>query len=139
MDRKFWDYYLPEVEATFEGRRFTHMQGVRGVEFARIHRMTDSNSGVGALLLAAHLGAKRIVMLGYDCQKTGGRAHWHEDHPTKPFGRHPKGFGNAGSLPKWPGQFSRAAQHLRGLEIVNATRETALAMFRRVGLEDALA
>ena len=38
-------------------------------------------------------GAKRVVMLGYDCQHTGGRAHWHPDH-----GGH---LGNAKTIDRW--------------------------------------
>lgn len=80
--------------------------------------------------MAHKAGASRVVLLGYDCQHTGGRAHWHGDHPRK--------LGNAGSVDKWKFHFRKLAKELLGIEIVNATRQTALEAFPRVSLEDAL-
>lgn len=80
--------------------------------------------------MAAKAGASRVILLGYDCQFTGGMAHHHGDHPP--------GLGNAGSLPKWPEQFKRLAASLDGVEVINCTRETALRFFPRMALEDAL-
>ena len=42
--------------------------------------------------------AKNIILLGYDGQKTNGKAHWHADHP--------RGMGNAGPVDKWVKQLS---------------------------------
>lgn len=71
-------------------------------------------------------------MLGYDCKHAAdGKRHWHGDHP--------KGLGNAGSVGKWPAQFRDVAQRLHGVEIVNATRDTALTIWPQVPLEEALA
>lgn len=92
-----------------------------------------SNSGAAAVSLAAARGARRIVMLGYDCQRTGGKAHWHADHGG--------GLGNTGSLDKWPALFAQLAAHCARLrvQVVNASRETALTCFPRQPLEQALA
>lgn len=82
--------------------------------------------------LAAHWGAKRIILLGYDCKYADdGKRHWHGDHP--------KGLGNAVSMPKWMGQFKEIADHLRGVMIVNASRDTALRFWPRQSLGEALA
>ena len=77
-------------------------------------------------------GASKVVMLGYDCQKTGGRTHWHGDHPRT--------LGNAHSMPGWPKLFAKVAKfaEARRVPVVNATRETALTCFPRVDLEAAL-
>lgn len=88
------------------------------------------NSGAGAIALAAKAGATRVVLLGYDCQVTDGKVHHHGDHPA--------GLGNAGSMPKWPDQFKRLAATLAGVEVVNCSRQTALRVFPRMALEDAL-
>lgn len=88
------------------------------------------NSGAGAIALAHHFGARRVLLIGYDCQHTGGRAHWHADHPH--------GLGNAGSVGKWPAQFRNLVQSVRGLEIINCSRETALTMFPRASLKEML-
>lgn len=89
-----------------------------------------TNSGAAALAQAAWWGAKRIVLLGYDCQHTGGRKHWHADHPGK--------LGNADGVADWPAQFAVVLPRLRGIEVVNASRETALCLFPRASLEEAL-
>lgn len=87
------------------------------------------NSGAGAILLASHFGAQRIVLIGYDCHKRGG-AHHH--------GNHPKGLGNAGSLHKWPEQFAQVARMVTA-EVINCSPGTALNVFPRADLESALA
>jgi len=89
------------------------------------------NSGAGAIALAAKAGARRVLLLGYDCQKTGGKAHWHGDHP--------EGLGNAGSIHKWPAQFAQLKASMAGVEIINCSRATALTCFPRQPLEAALA
>lgn len=38
------------------------------------------NSGQRAIQLAAHFGAERIILLGYDCSLENG-THWHGNHP----------------------------------------------------------
>lgn len=91
---------------------------------------TYGNSGAGAISLAAQGNAKRIVLLGFDCQKTGGKAHWHGDHPSN--------LGNAGSIPKWHVRFAEQARDLGYIEIINCSRETALTCFQRAKLEDTL-
>jgi hypothetical protein len=71
-------------------------------------------------------------LLGLDCQYTGGKRHWHGDHPP--------GLGNAKSLKKWPTGFKRLASHCKGqgVEVINASRETALDCFERQPLEAVL-
>lgn len=138
MDKVWWSHYLEEIERDFAGMRCSHgvrsgVQRVRGGYF----REGSQNSGAGAIALAAEWGAKRIILLGYDCQKTGGKAHWHGDHPAK--NRKGERMGNAGSIGKWPEQFRRLRQHLRGATVINASRETALSVFPRMPLEEALA
>ena len=88
------------------------------------------NSGAGAIALAAKAGASRVILLGYDCEKSGGKVHWHGDHPA--------GLGNAGSMPKWPEQFKRLAASLSGVEVINCSRATALTAFPRGKLESVL-
>lgn len=88
------------------------------------------NSGYQAINLAYLLGATKIVLLGYDMQMTGGKAHWHTDH-QKPL--------NAGGsdLEHWAKLFPQLAIDLaqEGIEVVNCTRETALTCFKRQTIE----
>lgn len=134
MDNAWWTRHRIEVRQLFRGRCFARWRSmgpdVHAVG-AGISQRLQPNSGAAAIELAAHWGARRIVLLGYDCQRTDGRAHWHGDHP--------KGLGNAGSLPKWPAMFRKVAQALSGrVEIVNGTRQTALRDWPRLPLEEAL-
>lgn len=130
MDRAWWSEYLAEVRETFRGALWAPLGGLAGVKRIRFDRQTPRNSGAGAVALAAQEGAERIVLLGYDAQHSGGRTHWHGDHP--------KGLGNAGSVAKWPEQFRTLIGLLRGATVVNASRTTALACFPRASLEAAL-
>jgi hypothetical protein len=127
--------YATDVRRTFSGEIYSvnPVAGVRRVQFAD----TIRNSGVLAIALAHRFGAAAITLLGYDCQHTGGKTHWH--------GNHPRGMGNAGSIggtkmaPTWADQFAAVAQRVQGTPVVNATRATALAAFPRAPLEECLA
>lgn len=95
----------------------------------RIAGLSGYNSGLAAILLARHLGASRILLLGYDCQATGGQAHWHAPHK----GNNP----NEISYRIWAKQFRSTGKQIKG-HVVNCSRATALTVFRRMTLEDAL-
>lgn len=135
MDADWWKVYGAEVKETFGGELASlgSRPGVRKVRTA-YNRNQGQNSGAGAIALAASWGARRIILLGYDCQHTGGQTHWHGDHPKGTAGNaSPK------SVAKWPAQFRDLLPHVRGAEIINATRQTALTIFPQATLEDALA
>lgn len=87
------------------------------------------NSGFQAINLAWHFGARRIVLLGYDFQRTAGRSHWHGDHPA--------GFANGGNYREWAHHMAALAGDLKadGVDVINASRQTALECFQRRPLE----
>ena len=93
---------------------------------------TGNNSGYQAIGLAHKWGAARVLLLGYDCQHTGGRAHW--------FGDHPPGLVNARGCEGWLKNYAALAVDAaaEGLEVVNCTRETALTCFPRLTIDEAL-
>jgi len=133
MDRQWWETYIKEVNAEFTGAKYTcnPLPGKFGVtKLPRDKFKTYGNSGASCISLAAYFGAKRIIMLGFDAQKTNGEAHWH--------GNHPRNLGNAGQIGKWPEKFKELKADLGAIEIINASRQTALMMFKRESLEDAL-
>lgn len=127
MDKAWWVTYGLEASRAFQGQRIAPATFPHAT---RVRFRHPRNSGAGAIALAAHWGAREIFALGYDCQKTGGKAHWHGDHP--------KGLGNAGSVAKWPAQFQDMIRYLGGVTVFNCSRETALTCFRRASLHDAL-
>lgn len=133
MDKVWWDVHIAEIEQIFQGERHT-VNALPNKYNVRRHPPTQfncySNSGAGAITLAAKGGAKRIILLGYDSQKTGGKAHWHGDHPPT--------LGNAGHMDKWQKRFAEQAKDFADIEIINCSRQTALTCFPRANLEDVL-
>jgi hypothetical protein len=97
---------------------------------AVVHR--GYNSGFQALQLAIHLGAARIVLLGFDMKKgPDGRKSWARNRPPQlvrhsPYELFVRAFTDA------------APQIPAGVEVVNASRDTALECFPRVALLDAI-
>lgn len=90
------------------------------------------NSGYQCINLAYLWGARRIVLLGFDMQRTDGKAHW--------FGDHPQGLHNNSPYDKWLRNFDRLAADLKaeGVEVINATRKTALRCFPFASIDEAL-
>lgn len=128
MDAAWWRTHLTEVRSAFTGELVA--PAAFGLGVPRVKFRQNRNSGAGAVALAAHWGASKVILLGYDLQRTGGRAHWHGDHP--------RGLGNAGAIDKWPQHFEELAADLSGVEVVNCSRESALEIFPRGRLEDHL-
>jgi hypothetical protein len=91
---------------------------------------TGSNSGYQAINLAYHLGAKRIILIGYDMQLTNGQAHWFGDHPDNIRSSYD-------SFKKFYNHMAPHAEEL-GIEIINCTKKTALTCFSRQKLEEVL-
>lgn len=90
------------------------------------------NSGFQVVNLAYLFGARRIVLVGYDMQRTDNKQHW--------FGDHPKPLSNEFPFVIAIGQFNLLAKDLEkaGVEVINSTERTALQCFKRAALEDAL-
>ncbi len=88
------------------------------------------NSGQRAILLAKHLGAQKIILIGYDCAITD-KTHWHGDH------LHTKNPGQQ-DIKRWHEEFHRVKQIVPEGMIVNCSRHTELTAFRTGRLEDEL-
>jgi hypothetical protein len=91
------------------------------------------NSGHQAINLAVHLGARRILLLGFDMQ-TGvrGKVHWFGDHP---YGTPPPPFYD------FRERLATLVAPLRaqGIEILNCTPGSALECFEQRPWREALA
>ena len=96
---------------------------------------TGSAGGHQAVCAAVHLGAARVVLLGFDCTGRPGRLHWHGDHPQPLRNPQPQTF------EKWLRAYDALAPELgrRGIDVINATPGSAIAAFRKLSLEEALA
>ncbi|KHN59933.1 hypothetical protein BA188_11655 [Aeromonas hydrophila] len=100
----------------------------------RLFRPADSgpfNSGQRAIQLAAHLGATRIILLGYDCTLANG-IHWHGPHPGVMHNPTPT------EVERWQADFACLVDQLRDVEIINASRNTRLTCFTRSTIEAVL-
>jgi len=145
-DGRWWDEYHSEAKATSSelwtqeasaakkhGLKFAQSRKAPGLgkQFGVIHQ--GANSGYQAINLAYQAGVKRIVLLGFDMKRVGGKSHHHGDHP-----RHLNS-----SLPfaMWIREFAQLAKDLEaaGVETINCTPGSALKCFRAETLEAVLA
>lgn len=132
MDTKWWLVHQNEV-ASFGGFKLAGKR--RTTDNCPVAQRIDfdqgGNSGAGAMLMAKLCGADKLILLGYDCQYSpAGKRHWHGDHP--------RGLGNCVSMPKFYGQFQESFDELSSVDVVNASRSTALDLWPRQALDDAL-
>ncbi len=92
------------------------------------------NSGYSAINLAVHLGATRIVLLGYNLSWPGGKAHF--------FGNHPSALNQHEGLVRiFLRGFATLVDPLNalGVRVINATKDSALKCFPKATLTEALA
>lgn len=98
----------------------------------------NGNSGSAAINLAAHTGAKRIILLGFDMKVDDiGKQHWHdiygrfasrnERKKGMPFHRHLRGFP----------EMAKDAKRM-GVEILNACPDSKIECFRKVAVKELL-
>lgn len=138
-DREWWDAH--DGVPGFEGRRVTLHHG-RSEPYAGADWLTATGpegfepdpgglrtagmSGYQALNLCTHLGARKVLLVGYDC-KGGTADHWFGKHPDecrreimRPFEKRAHHFDKiAGPLAE------------RGIDVVNCTPGSAITAFRR--------
>lgn len=141
-DDNWWEQYAP----AFKGERWTQsprwrefgvkwIEGQRGYDLSLgPHIHTGGNSGFQAINFAFLAGARRIVLAGFDMQTTGGKLHWHPDHGGKCHNPPRSQF------EPWARNVDRLAVELarHGCEPVNATEQTALKLWPRMDIGEAL-
>ena len=88
------------------------------------------NSGFAAINLAVHYGAGRIILLGYDMQKRGGKSHFFGEHPQK----------SSSPYPQFRAAFETLVKPLAKMRIpiVNCSRNSVLICFPKAELRDTL-
>ena len=119
IDRDWWKTYIDEINATFKGGRYSSNSQNKSYNVTQLKGIgTYGNSGASCISMAEQAGAARVILLGFDCRHTGGKSHWHGDHPA--------GLGNAGLTHQWLDKFKQLADDFSHIEIINASRETAI-------------
>lgn len=129
-----WQLWTLDPEAVQWRSRLhcVNFHGQEGIEFndPAVVR-TGGHGGYTAINIAVHLGAKKIVLLGYDMQPgPDGRNHFFGEHPNGHHVNYEFKLGVYAALP------ALLASH--NIEIVNASRVTAIPYIKRVTLEEAL-
>lgn len=128
-DYAWWLKHANDVPDHF--KKWTNFEPAADKFGLNLHRvrLADFNSGLLALMLAEAEGAKRAILIGYDCRITL-QTHFHGDH---------KGLSNptAERCLAFIKQFNRYASVAK-LEVVNCTPKSALNCFRKNTLEDEL-
>lgn len=146
-DYSWWKRYVGAVRDSGFAGQLCSADGRAAAEFGLTHVIArggrglgrdcvhyGSNSGYQAINLAYLRGHRRIVLIGYDMQRQGGkdegRAHW--------FGRHPPGLSNTHNFQHWREQMDVLAADLEseGVEVINCTIDTALTCFKRGDLRN---
>jgi ADP-heptose:LPS heptosyltransferase len=138
--------YGADVEGRFPGERWTSCE-YRGSAVNRIEAQENGeglsmrpgriynnmNSGAALVNLVAQWGVAKIVLLAYDMLR-GEQGQSHH------FGDHEGGLPNLGTLDQWAERMQPIARDLeaRGVDIVNASRRTAITALPRRSLADAL-
>lgn len=144
-DSKFWKSHrdgltahpatIYTVNSKFE---YTPVQGINHIHRDRKCRFGltkdtsmvswNNSSGGCAISLAAHLGAKKIILLGFDMNDNGG-SHFHKEYDwltaPAPFHKFMRPFTQI-----------RKDADSRGIEIINASMESSLNCFPKIAVAD---
>lgn len=119
--------FTPEID----GVRVLGNSGPQGFDDRLDHLRTGWNSGYQALHLAAHLGVRRVLLLGFDMHADNGE-HWHGDHRWRP--------GYESRYPLFINAFRKGAPEFarRGVQVINCTAGSALKCFPMATVEEGL-
>jgi len=147
-DEEFFNRYEDEL-AAYAGRVVTHCESISFAHpwvlraprrYAGLHKDGigfGGNSGCSAINLALLLGARRVFLLGFDCQRnpSTGRTHWHDD----PVG------GSSGTpdlYQKFIEGFQDVARSLQqvfpGTKVYNCSPTSVLTCFPKANLDEFL-
>lgn len=127
-------FCLERVPARIPGVSILRNTGIEGLETDPTGLRTGRNSGAAAINLAIHLGASRILLLGYDMQAPHGERRSHF------FGAHSFPLRGNSDYTMFRRFFEYMVEPLKALnvDVINCSRETALSTFSRMPLRDVL-
>ena len=97
----------------------------------------NKNSGAASLSLACQMGARQIILLGFDMDTDSkARQHWHSAYKSANTKKIPRKLSFRRHLLCWP-MIARDARRL-GVEVLNCSVRSAIRELRKVKLEDVL-
>ncbi len=106
--------------------------GRDGIALEPGHIKNGGNGGYQALNIAVQLGARRVLLLGFDMRRVGTRSHWHDGHPVIA----PDTVYRDLMIPAYTGAAPELAR--LGVEVVNCTPGSALTVFPFQSIDEAL-
>lgn len=141
-DYKWWNVHFEDID--FKGELWTQdLRAKRDFGLSWVLGRNKSglgsdcvhfggNSGYQAINLAYLWGAKRILLLGFDCKAVDGKTHW--------FGQHPNGLNQNQGFLTWIKNFEQLAQDLKaeGVEVINCSPDSALEVFTKRRIHEEL-
>ena len=144
-DSRFYTWFKKHLDP-FKGLKITNKfkperediirlksTGKTGLELEPTGLRHGNNSGYAAINLAYHLGANRIILLGYDMGTIGHQTHYHNGYNSP---RPDDAFYKRQMMP----QFETLVEPLKeqGVEILNANLNSSLECFPKIDLKMAL-
>ena len=145
-DGRFYTWFKNEVDA-YKGLKFSLKPGSQYTRDIQISRKGKPygleedpqtlahgfNSGYAAINLAYHLGAKRIILLGFDMANDGTETHFHDGYPTR-------AAGNEVYTDKFLPGFKQLKSEIKpkGIHVLNASPYSKLNVFPKITIEQAL-
>lgn len=145
-DVKWWDYHYETLEfaglkvtlckdnyvCKYQEVKFLEYAGPFGLSWRPTHLRTCKNSGFQAMNLACLLGAKKIVLCGFDMKQVKGEEHF--------FGAHPESLKQRIPFEDFITLITKTAPEFvsAGVQVVNATEGSALKCFNFESLESAV-
>lgn len=144
-DQRWWAFY--QGVPVFQGLKFgihpltphpawgvgvLRNGGTGGLSADPSKLCSGMNSGYAAINLAIHLGASRVVLLGYDMGRMGRRNHFFGEHPTR--------LRSGTPYHRFVQRFASMVEPLKqaGVSVINCSRATQLTMFERRPLAEVL-
>lgn len=146
-DRRFWLWYREELAAhsgvrlsgkwpnakydpdPLDDIEYFEFAGREGLEIDYPLIRHGNNSGYAAINVAYHLGARTVVLMGFDMQRSkSGNSHWHDGY-IKPA----RDSAWQKMLPSFPSIVLPAKA--AGMTIINATDGGALDCFPRMSVD----
>lgn len=115
---------------SFPGLRRIAGRGGKGLSRQQDLIHFGNNSGYQLINLAYLFGIKNMILCGYNMQVINNKKHF--------FGDHPQGLNRSGGYNGFVSQYRTIRPEDYGIEIINATPDTALDAFPIMALAEAL-
>lgn len=146
-DANWWRIHYAKMEGySVTHGLWTQEPQMSRAEYPKLHRIAGrsgaglsakqdlihfgNNSGYQLINVAYLFGIKRMILCGYNMSVQDGKRHF--------FGDHPQGLNRSGNYTGFVSNFNTIKPNALGIEIVNATPQSALKAFPKMSLEEAL-